>query len=561
MNPSQNQNQYNEIESLRAQILQIASERDKTLSQLPPTAASQDVHAALVALPSGLSNEGLGLSGAVNHVIRDLLPALAPGHAGPRYFGFITGGALPSAQLADFLTTIYDQNVGANRTEESIAAVIEWRALEFVLDLFDLPRDKFPARILTSGATASNVLGLALARNHAVRTALNSPDHSVSEDGFAGVTVKVYTDRPHASLLKAAALVGIGRSNVIDIGKKLNPAEEQNDIIGIDLNELEEHFKQSLLPSSVNGIKTAAVVSVSFGEVNTGDFTPQIREIRALCDKYSVWLHIDAAFGAYARLVPDIVGDMANGLELGDSIASDGHKWLNVPYDCGLFFSRSIKEQQAIFTSTKGSGGMPAYLSRLPSNLMHQGFTPEMRLAAEIPDAMTLSIENSRRFRGLALYTALLDQGRNGYAEIVRRNILFTRRIADWMESKEGKGYYEVLNLRLINVPILADATATEKTTTVRTTPLNMLLFRARKTSNPVRAYTAAGGSGILVKALNDTKKIQVTPGENAVRIAVSNWATGLEATTTSKGDFDILVESLLSVVENPPQWVMSASV
>lgn len=231
-----------------------------------------------------------------------------------------------------------------------------------------------------------------------------------------------------------------------------------------------------------------------------------------------------------------------------------------MPYDCGLFFSRSIKEQQAIFTSTKGSGAMPAYLSRLPSNLMHQGFTPEMKLAAEIPDAMTLCIENSRRFRGLALYTALLDQGRKGYAEIVRRNILFTRRIADWMESKEGKGYYEVLNLRLINVPIFT-ATATEETTTIRTTPLNMLLFRARKGSNPVHAYTAAGGSGVLVKALNSTKKIQVTPGENAVRIAVSNWATGfVPPTSTSKGDFDILVESLLSVVDSPPQWVMSAS-
>lgn len=82
MNQSQNQD---EIESLRAQILQIASERDRTLHKLPPTAASQDVHAALVALPSGLSDEGLGLSGAVNHVIRDVLPALAPGHAGPRF--------------------------------------------------------------------------------------------------------------------------------------------------------------------------------------------------------------------------------------------------------------------------------------------------------------------------------------------------------------------------------------------------------------------------------------------------------------------------------------------
>ncbi|GJJ15358.1 hypothetical protein Clacol_009634 [Clathrus columnatus] len=561
------------MSTLRSQILQIASERDRTLHTLPTTADSQGVQKALTSLPLTLSDKGLGVTGAINHIIQDILPGLAPGHAGPRYFGFITGGVLPSAQLADFLTTIYDQNVGANRTDESIAAVIEWRALEYLLDLLDLPRDKFPARILTSGATASNVLGLALGRDYAVRTALGSPNHSVSEDGFGGVTVQVFCDRPHASLLKAAALVGIGRSNVIDLGKKLSHDGGNDNTFGMDLNELEERLKETTtttLLGGVNGNKTAAVVAISFGEVNTGDFTPDIRGIRALCDKYSVWLHIDAAFGAYARLVPDIVGSMAEGLELGDSITSDAHKWLNVPYDCGIFFSRSIKEQQSIFTPAKG---VPAYLSRLPSS--SNTINPELQLATEIPDAMTLTIENSRRFRGLALYASLLDQGREGYTQIIRRNILFTRQIANWMESEKGKGYYEVLNLRTFSIPIPTttstsaetdemDSKKTTITSVVRTTPLNMLLFRARKGTNPINAYTTASpsGSANLVKAINESKKMQVTPGDNAVRIAVSNWSTAIAGSGDDhlKEDFDIVVETLLSVVENPPKWVSSSS-
>ncbi|KAF8585064.1 PLP-dependent transferase [Ramaria rubella] len=531
------------LQSTRETILKLAAERDRSLHTLPTTADPQEIQASLAALPSSLPEEGLGSSKALDVVLKDVVPGLAPGHAGPRYFGFITGGCLPSAQLADFVTTIYDQNAGANRPEETITAIIENRALEFVLDLLDLPRDRFLARTLTSGATASNVLGLALARDHAVRHALASSTHSVSEDGYGGVTVKVYTDRPHASLLKAAAAVGVGRANVVDLGRKI----EDGDTMGIDLGELEKHLKDA-----APGSGTAAVVSLSFGEVSTGDFTPNVHEIRALCDKYSVWLHIDAAFGAYARLVPELVGSIADGLELADSITSDAHKWLNVPYDCGLFFSRSINHQSSVFGPSP-SKPPPAYLARsaIPASAAIT-LTPEMQAAQLVPDAMNLSIENSRRFRALPLYAALLDQGREGYADIVRRNIVFTRQIAAWMGSPQGKGYYEVLNLR---------KSWTDPEKGVRTTPLNMLLFRAAST-NPVKTYRDEGGATLLVRAINESRKVQVTPGAGAVRIAVSNWCTGLYTATEGgreKGDFDILVEVLLGAIENPPAWVRNS--
>lgn len=211
------------------------------------------------------------------------------------------------------------------------------------------------------------------------------------------------------------------------------------------------------------------------------------------------------------------------------------HKWLNVPYDCGIFFSRSVAHQRSVFGPSL-IAGVPAYLAK--STLSSQHESSDYEAALNVPDPVYMSIENSRRFRALPVYTALLDQGREGYAALVRRNILFCRRLANWMESEEGKGYYEVLNLRK------------------GTTPLNMLLFRAG-VRNPIKAYHGGHGSVALIKAINDTRKMQVTPGqgEGAVRIAVSNWSTGVFESEEGKGDFEMVVETLKGIVEGPPAW------
>jgi glutamate/tyrosine decarboxylase-like PLP-dependent enzyme len=227
------------------------------------------------------------------------------------------------------------------------------------------------------------------------------------------------------------------------------------------------------------------------------------------------------------------------------NLSHAAHKWLNVPYDCGLFFSRSIEHQCSVFGPSP-TKGVPIYLKRCTKPFSN-AMTPEMDMAQSIPDPMNLGIQISRRFRALPLYAALLDQGRAGYADLVRRNILFARRIAAWMGSSEGKGYYDVLNLRKSwTDPGLPP-----------TTPLNVLLFRAAST-NPVRSYRKAAGAGVLIRAINETRKVQVTPGPGGVRIAVSSWCTGLKTVLDDgkeKSDFDILVEVLLSVVESPPHW------
>jgi len=227
-----------------------------------------------------------------------------------------------------------------------------------------------------------------------------------------------------------------------------------------------------------------------------------------------------------------------------------GHKWLNIPYDCGLFFSRNIAHQRTVFGPSLVAG-VPAYLAKAAPTA-NDTFSPEMQAAMAIPDPVYLTLENSRRFRALPLYAALLDQGREGFAHIIRRNILFARRVAEWMTGKAGKGYYEVLNLR---PPLVSNEPTSPN---MPTTPLNIVFFRASE-SNPVPAYKGPNGGAALIEAINGTNRMQVTPGPaGGVRMAVSNWLTGLNSSKdesgTEKGDFDIVAETLLAVVEHPSE-------
>ncbi|CAE6461896.1 unnamed protein product [Rhizoctonia solani] len=503
-------------------ILDLATSRHYDLKSAPTIAHLADIQNALATLPKSVPLFGLGTEQALKFVRENVVPGLATGQAGPRYFGFVTGGVLPAAEAGDFLTTIYDQNCGSSLAEQSVSAAVEDRTLEMILDLFDLPRDRFIARTLTTGATASNILAMACGRDYAVRTATGNREHSVAEDGFAGITVQALCDRPHASTVKAAALVGIGRSNVIDIGSP--------DGKGIDLNALEARLSE--YAGSFERDRKAAFVVLSFGEVNTGEFSPNVAAVRALCDKYNVWLHIDAAFGAFARLVPEL-SSMAKNLELADSITSDGHKWFNVPYDCGLFFSRSPTLQKSIF-GPSSKAPPPAYLAPAvnPNAPPH---TPELEAAHAIPSGIVMGIENSRRFRALPLFCALLAMGKQGYSELISRNVAFARRIAEWMHTGPGSKWYQVLNADTGAVPGQVD--------------LNIILFRAKSGCGvDVYALKNPVGSSMLVNAINETRRIYVTPsvgsdGLGAIRLAVSNWMTGL-------GDeYDVVVKVLEEVM------------
>lgn len=278
-----------------------------------------------------LPSRGLGEERLSEHLKHHVVSGSNRASESPHYYGFVTGGATPVATLADNIVTKLDNSPQVHLPKETIVTDVEDRALRMVCELIDVRPQEFRHRTFTTGATASNVVGLACGREYVIQQAARRQglDVSVGEEGIskamrkAGLDdVQILTTVPHSSLRKAASIVGLGRASVIDVG--LAEAKHR-----FDLGALEGHLKKS-------GI--ASIVAVSCAEVNTGLFATDgahMQRIRDLCHTYGAWLHVDAAFGLLARVLPDVndyclLREGVAGLELADSIAGDAHKLLNV---------------------------------------------------------------------------------------------------------------------------------------------------------------------------------------------------------------------------------------
>lgn len=296
--------------------------------------------------------------------------------------------------------------------------------------------------------------------------------------------MKILSTMPHSSIYKAASVLGIGRSNVVDVGC-------HKDALTINMARLEEEIRTP---------KEASILVISMGEVNTGRFATYSLEqmilIRTLCNRYKVWIHVDGAFGLFARLFmrngdcPHLTTG-CEGIELADSITGDAHKLLNVPYDCGFYFTRHRQLAAAVF----GNGNAP-YL------------TPATGSGDDgVPSPLNVGIENSRRFRALPVYATLYTYGRREYMNMLRRQIGLARRIAAWIEDSPD---YDLLP-RDGNREVMISRT------------FIVVLFRSRHWCH----------TGRLVKRINDTGVMYVTgtqwDGTGAARIAVSNWQADVE--------------------------------
>lgn len=387
------------------------------------------------------------------------LPPIPPG---------LCAGAAPSV-IADHLTTLYDANVQVHLPLETHSTLIEAYTVHLLLDLLRLPRSTFTGT-LTTGATGSNVLGLACAREDVLGRAMrrrgyagDGEDFSLAEEGWGWTPsdadgegepqddvpvapVNVFVAMPHASIKKAAALLGIGRKRVFDVGHKVavdaDVAADGDARIAASMSVLD--FDLAVLEARLAAAHTrkeGAVIVAGLGEVNTGALTAQLPALRQLADEYSAWLHVDAAFSAFSCLLPDFEW-VSEHLALADSITSDGHKQLNVPYDCGLFFVRKKQQQGAgvgvgagrVAAEAEqredslledvcgpGRGPVPSYLAApggaKPSAAGGAGGAPDAHAAAieakrdyiaHLPSPLFRNIENSRRFRALPLYATLL---------------------------------------------------------------------------------------------------------------------------------------------------------
>ncbi|KAH8820881.1 pyridoxal phosphate-dependent transferase [Xylogone sp. PMI_703] len=454
-----------------------------------PLPSPESLAKATASIHSSLPVTGLGEEATATHLIQDLTPGFNGPKTSSNYYGFVTGGVLPIAEVADNMVTAFDQNVQVHLPDQSISTIVEDKALSMLAELVHL--DSFTGRTFTTGATASNILGLACGRQHVISQKLRARGSfsSAAELGIleacieAGITkIQVLTAMAHSSTYKAASLVGIGRSNVRDIGLKEQPWR-------IDINVVERELKR-------DGVAT--IVFITAGEVNTGRFTAdnhEMKKLRDLCDAHGSWLHVDGAFGLFATALPQdpqfsSLREITSQICLAHSIAGDGHKMLNVPYDCGFFFTEKSSTLSEILQNPNAP-----YLSSGPSM---------------IPSPLNIRIENSCRFRALPVYAALLAYGQEGFSRIFALQVLLARSIAEFLDNHDG---YEFLTHQKHG------SESEHQHGSVHM----IVLFRAK--DDKVNEE--------LTKRINATRKMYVSgtkwEGKPACRIAISTWKVDLQ--------------------------------
>ena len=317
--------------------------------------------------------------------------------AGPRFFGFVIGGALPVTVAANWLATAWDQNTGLYRSTPGVSH-LEQVALAWLKELFGFPAST--AAAFVTGGTMANFTALAAAR----RGVLERVGWAVDADGLYGappITVLVGAEA-HPTLLKSLGLLGLGRNRVARV-----PVDAQG------------RMRADSLPR----IEGPTILCVQAGNVNTGAFDP-LEPLIAAAHDAGAWVHVDGAFGLWAAVAPTRA-HLITGVALADSWATDAHKWLNVPYDSGLAFVRDADTLRAAMAISA------EYLPTDSPQRNPSDFTPEL----------------SRRARGVEVWAALLSLGREGVAEMIERSCRQARRFA---ESLTAAGY-RVLNEVVLN--------------------------------------------------------------------------------------------------------------
>jgi glutamate/tyrosine decarboxylase-like PLP-dependent enzyme len=314
-------------------------------------------------------------------VVEELVAAVDPGLVGsqsPRYFGFVIGGSLDAAIAADWLTSVWDQNGGGFPVGPS-AAVAEEAVCEWLVDLLGLPEGAGVG--LTTGCQMAHFTCLAAARHRL----LADTGWDVEADGLFGAPpIRVLVGaKAHATVFAALRMLGLGSRRV-----ELVAADAQGRMQPSELARL--------LPMG----RGPAIVVAQVGEVNTGAVDP-MPEIVRLAREHGAWCHVDGAFGLWAAASPALRA-VVDGVADADSWATDAHKWLSVPYDCGIAVVRDRIAHAAAMDSFTGAEYIP------------QPQHDERNQAEWVP-------EFSRRARGFAVYAALRALGRRGIAELVER--------------------------------------------------------------------------------------------------------------------------------------------
>ncbi len=395
------------VSSTQQLLADAAARAQRYLAALPDRAVAPDpaAVAALAQLDQPLP-EGPQDPRAVLARLDETVGPATMAMAGPRFFGFVIGGALPVTVGAAWLATAWDQNTGLYAATPGTSH-IEWVAQRWLLDVLDLPRDMTVS--FTTGATVANMTALAAARHRVLERA----GWSVEADGLFGappITV-IVGEEVHPTLLKSLGVLGLGRNRVVRV-----PVDGQG------------RMRADALPP-ING---PTIVCLQAGNLNTGSFDP-VAQIVPQAHAAGAWVHVDGAFGLWARAVPELA-PLAAGIELADSCATDAHKWLNVPYDSGLAFVRDTAALRAAMAVTA------EYLPAAGQQRAPSDYTPEL----------------SRRARGVEVWAALAALGRSGVAQMIDGCCRHARRFAAGLA---GAGF-EILNDVVLNQVLVSFGTA-----------------------------------------------------------------------------------------------------
>lgn len=405
-----------------------------------PSAAAVE---ALRALDEPMPAQGLA-PGDVLARLDQLVSPATMGMAGGRFFGFVIGGALPASLAVNWLAGAWDQNAALDAPAPGVARVEEV-VLRWLIELFGLPQGT--AAGFVTGATVANFTALAAARNSVLKQA----GWHVEADGLFGAPpIQVIVgEESHPTLLKSLGMLGLGRSRLVRV-----PVDGQG------------RMRSDRLPP----LSGPTILCLQAGNVNTGAFDP-FTQLCPPARAAGAWIHIDGAFGMWARATPAL-RPLCDGMELADSWATDAHKWLNVPYDCGIAMVRDADALRASMAITA---------EYLPTEGPHRNpcdYTPEL----------------SRRARGVEIWAALRSLGRQGLSEMIERNCRQARRFAERLRAAG----FEVLNEVV----------------------LNQVLVKFGDAERTRRAIAAIQADGTCWAG------ITVWQGHTAMRISVCNWAT-----------------------------------
>ncbi|MDD2452410.1 MAG: aspartate aminotransferase family protein [Synergistales bacterium] len=351
-----------------------------------PWASAEELRKSL---GGSLNEEGMNPSEVLSFFSQEAEPGLT-GSPGPRYFGFVTGGALPASLAADWLSSAWDQNA-VLAVSSPAASAAEDIVSEWVLDLLGLPPESSVGFV--TGCQMANFTCLAAARHEVLRRS----GWDVEKDGLQGaprVTV-IAGEEAHATLLVALRMLGLGTGNVISV-----PVDGQGRMVP---EKAEEALKTASGP---------VILCLQAGNVNTGSFDPCAEIIPAAREK-GAWVHVDGAFGLWGRVLPSL-DHHTRGIELADSWATDAHKWLNVPYDSGIAIVRN------------GAAHRASMALNAPYYIAGEG---------EVRDPSQWVPESSRRARAFPLYCGLKSLGRKGVLEMVEQNCRQARLMASLLSD------------------------------------------------------------------------------------------------------------------------------